>query len=161
MAGHNRPLDSAFFIPPSSFVLPGALCSKPGGMGVAWGWSGGGLTWIAQGSDIKRLMRLEPIQRAFDTQTRLAHHVVIDLGRGDIPVAEEFLHRPDVRGMLQQVGGEGMSQHMGGDLLVELGLAGPLPDEMLEGDVQPVMPPPQPRARVIHQLPRWPEPLPL
>ena len=39
MAGHNRPLDSAFFIPPSSFVLPGALCSKPGGMGAVWGRS--------------------------------------------------------------------------------------------------------------------------
>ena len=43
MAGHNRPLDSAFFIPPSSFVLPGALCSKPGGMGAVWGQCGAGL----------------------------------------------------------------------------------------------------------------------
>ena len=29
-----------------------------GGMGVVWGWCGGGLTWVAQGSYIRRLMKL-------------------------------------------------------------------------------------------------------
>src|ERR1017187_679018 len=49
MAGHNRPLDSAFFIPPSSFVLPGALCSKPGGMGTVWRRYGGDMGEIWAG----------------------------------------------------------------------------------------------------------------
>ena len=40
-------LHSAFFILHSAFVPPGALCSKPGGMGAVWGRYGGGavLVW--------------------------------------------------------------------------------------------------------------------
>jgi len=29
-----------------------------GGLGLVWYWSGGGLTWIAQGFDIQRLTAL-------------------------------------------------------------------------------------------------------
>src|SRR6185312_6126949 len=44
-------------------------------------------------------------------------HVGVDLGGGDVGVAEQGLHGPKVRPALQQVGGEGVAQHVGADPL--------------------------------------------
>jgi hypothetical protein len=43
----------------ASFILPSAFLGRSGvGLGVVWGWSGGGLMWIAQSCDIQQLTRL-------------------------------------------------------------------------------------------------------
>ena len=41
-------------------ILHSAFCllHSRGGLGVVWYWSGGGLTWLAQGSYITRLTKL-------------------------------------------------------------------------------------------------------
>ena len=39
--------------------------------------------------------------------------VRVDLGGGDVLVAEEELHRAEVGASFEQVGGEGMAQHVG------------------------------------------------
>ena len=41
-------------------ILHSAFCllHSRGGLGVVWYWSGGGLTWVAQGFDIARLTKL-------------------------------------------------------------------------------------------------------
>ena len=39
----------------------------------------------------------------------------VDLGRGDIGVAEKLLHGAQIRAPLQQMAGEGMAEHMRGD----------------------------------------------
>ena len=64
MAGHNRPLDSAFCILHSAFCIlhsafvpPGALCSKPGGMGAVWGRCGVGLGALPCKSRNYQIMR--------------------------------------------------------------------------------------------------------
>ena len=41
--------------------------------------------------------------------------VGVDLGRADVGVAEHGLHRPQIRTVVQEVGGKGMAQHMGAD----------------------------------------------
>jgi hypothetical protein len=50
-----------------------------------------------------------------DAGEMLKIKVGVDLGRADIGVAQEFLHRPEVATGLEQVGGEGMPQLMGMD----------------------------------------------
>lgn len=47
----------------------------------------------------------------------LARDVGVDLGRGDVGVAEQGLDDPKVRAAFQQVGGEGVAQDVGADLL--------------------------------------------
>ena len=39
-------------------LLAFCLLHSWGGPGAVWGWSGGGLTWVAQGSDIRRFAKL-------------------------------------------------------------------------------------------------------
>ena len=41
----------------------------------------------------------------------------VDLGRGDVGVAEQLLHRAQVRAAFEQVGGEGVAQDVGADAL--------------------------------------------
>ncbi len=48
----------------------------------------------------------------------------IDLGRGDVGVAEQFLHGAQVAGRLQQMAGEGVPQHVRVQVLAQLADAG-------------------------------------
>lgn len=50
--------------------------------------------------------------------------VGIDLGRGDVGVAEQFLHGAQVAGRLQQMAGEGVPQHVRVQVLAQLADAG-------------------------------------
>ena len=45
----------------------------------------------------------------------LPGHVGVDLGGGDVGVAEHALYRPQVGAVLQQVRGEGVTQGVRGD----------------------------------------------
>ena len=44
-----------------------------------------------------------------------ARHVRVDLGGRYVAVPEQHLHHPKVGAVIQQVGGEGVAQGMGGD----------------------------------------------
>ncbi len=48
-------------------------------------------------------------------QSLKAHpgHMGVDLGGGEIAVAEEQLHHPQVGAMVEQMGGKGMAQGVG------------------------------------------------
>ena len=76
-------------------------------------------------------------------------------------MAQQLLDRADVRAAFQQVPCERVSQHMRRDLFVQLRPLRRAQNEMLEGHVRQMMPPPQARARIVHQLARRPEPPPL
>jgi hypothetical protein len=66
-AGFHEAMEVVFPMTPglSAFsIQPSALNGVPGGgPGALWCWSGGGLTLITQGSDIKRLARLAVSRR--------------------------------------------------------------------------------------------------
>ena len=49
---------ASFCILPSAFPVWYYRTWSGDGQGAVWYWSGGGLTWIVQGYDIKRLTRL-------------------------------------------------------------------------------------------------------
>jgi hypothetical protein len=52
----------------------------------------------------------------------------VDHGGGDIRVAQQFLHRADIRTACQQMSGKGVAQGVGGDPLGKAGLLGRLAD---------------------------------
>ena len=57
----------------------------------------------------------------------------VDLGRRDIGMAEQHLHRPQVRPALQQMGSEGVAQHVRADPLGrDAGVGGKLADQLIE-----------------------------
>jgi hypothetical protein len=43
----------------------------------------------------------------------------VDLRGTNISVTQHLLHRTEIRAVLQQMGGEGMAEGMGGDLLMD------------------------------------------
>ena len=49
----------------------------------------------------------------------------VDLSGADAGVAEHFLHRAQVAGRLQHMGGKGVAQHVRVNVLAESGLDGP------------------------------------
>ena len=55
--------------------------------------------------------------RAVDRMQPLEIEVGVDLGRGDPLVSQQFLHLPQVRAIIEQVGGEGVPQRMGRNIL--------------------------------------------
>jgi len=55
------------------------------------------------------------IQRTDHSIAAPIQHMGIDLSSADILVSKQFLHRPDVITLLQQVGGEGMAKRMTAD----------------------------------------------
>ena len=57
-----------------------------------------------------------------DVLQALLVDVGVDLGGGDVGVAEEFLDDAEVGAVLEQVGGEGVAQEVRVDVLVEAGL---------------------------------------
>ena len=62
----------------------------------------------------------------------LASHVRIDLRGRQIAVAEQHLHHAQVRAVIEQMGGKGMSQSMGREVPVDAGLAGITLDDVPE-----------------------------
>ena len=59
---------------------------------------------------------------AVDILELLLDQVRVDLGGGDIGVAQHLLNGAQVRPILQQMGGKGVAQGMGGNVLVDLRL---------------------------------------
>ena len=45
----------------------------------------------------------------------LVEHMGVDLRRGDVGVAEQFLHDAQIGAVLQQMAGEGVAQHVRAD----------------------------------------------
>lgn len=43
-------------------------------------------------------------------------YVRVDLGRGDVGMAEHFLDHPQIRPVVEEVGGKGMTKEMGVDV---------------------------------------------
>ena len=62
------------------------------------------------------------IQRASYPQPRFLHDVRVNLGGADIRMAQKVLHGADIGTALQQLRRKTVSQHMGRDPFVELGL---------------------------------------
>ena len=58
----------------------------------------------------------------------LVFHVRIDLGRGDVDVAQHHLHGAQIGTVFQQMRGERMTQHVRGDRLVNAGPERPPPE---------------------------------
>ena len=54
--------------------------------------------------------------RGHNVAEPVAGHVGVDLGGGDVGMAEQGLHPPQIRPAVQQMGGEGMPQDVGADL---------------------------------------------
>ena len=48
-------------------------------------------------------------------------HMRIDLSGGDTGMAQHRLHRPQIRPVIQEMGGKRMTQHMGGNRLGDSG----------------------------------------
>src|ERR1035441_4333396 len=108
----------------------------------------------------KKTLYLLRIQRAAHPQSRLAHHVRINLRRRHIHVAQQVLHRANVRARLQQMGREGMAQHVRGHAFVEPDRFRCHPNRQLESGVQHVMAPLPARVRVATDLARREQPKP-
>src|SRR5215831_11176277 len=60
---------------------------------------------------VLRLLR-QRMQVAHQALQPLLDHMGVDLGRGDIGVAEQGLHDAQVRAVVQEVAGEGVAQHV-------------------------------------------------
>jgi hypothetical protein len=78
------------------------------------------------------------------------------MGRGDVAVAEQFLHGPDVVATFEQVRGEGVAEGVAGDALVDSRRPRSLGDGTLDDRLVQVMPAlpavlvtPPPRGRNI------------
>src|SRR5262249_40369310 len=102
------------------------------------------------------------VERAFDSQSRLLHHVSVNLRRSHVHVPKQLLQRANVSSRLQQMRCKRVPQRMRSHPFVEPRRFGPFPDRVLKGRVQHVMPPLQSRVRVAHDLARRkkPEPFP-
>ena len=69
---------------------------------------------------MKFFMRLA---EAFDAD------VGVDLGGADVGMAEHFLDGPEVSAMIEEVGGEGVPEHVRGHVLLDIGGAGVVLDD--------------------------------
>src|SRR3989339_427472 len=49
----------------------------------------------------------------------VAVHMGVNLGGGDVGMAQHHLHGAEIRAMFQQVGGKGVAEHMGADFFVD------------------------------------------
>ena len=59
-----------------------------------------------------------------DLMQSLIAYMGIYLGGGNTYMAKEFLDNSQISSIIQQVGREGMSQRMGANILIDLGLPG-------------------------------------
>ena len=60
---------------------------------------------------------------AVDVLQVVLHHMGVDLGGGDVRVAQHLLDGAEVRAVFQQMDGEGVAQGVGGDILLDAGSA--------------------------------------
>ena len=63
----------------------------------------------------------------------LPGHMGVDLGGGQVAMAQQHLHHPQVRPVVEQMGGKGVTQGMGGQGLANPSLQGIALDEQPEG----------------------------
>ena len=71
------------------------------------------------------------IERALDGFCAALEDMGIDHSGFNVFVAEQFLHSSDIVAILEEVGGEGMPEGVGGDKFIYLGEAGGLLDGFL------------------------------
>jgi hypothetical protein len=84
----------------------------------------------------------------------------VDHRRFDVPMAEQFLNRPDIIAILKQVGGKAVAQRVTTNPRAQPGFAGSLFHSPLQYRLMQMMPPLDPRARVERDLGCWKYPLP-
>lgn len=72
------------------------------------------------------------VQRAFDCHSAALEDVGVDHGGFDVFVPEEFLDGADVVAVLEEVGGEGVAEGVGGDGFLDAGFLGGGADGFLE-----------------------------
>ena len=104
---------------------------------------------------------LWPVQRALESQPRPVHDVGIDLRRRHVHMPEQVLDAADIGPAFQQVRGETVPQRMGGDPLVDLGLARRLANGPLKRAVLEMVTPVHPGMGIERNLARGEEPEPL
>jgi hypothetical protein len=68
-----------------------------------------------------RLCDSSGAQRAAYPTGAVAQHVGVDHGRGNVAVAQQFLHGADVVSALEEVAGEGVPEAVAGDSFVDPG----------------------------------------
>jgi uncharacterized protein (UPF0210 family) len=69
-----------------------------------------------------------------DVAEALAGDVGVDFGGADGGVAEEFLDDAQIGAVLEEVGGEAVPEHVGGEVSFNAGAAGAVFDALPEGD---------------------------
>ena len=74
------------------------------------------------------------MEAAVDGFEPAAVNVGIDLGSGNIRMAQHELDGPQIGTMFEEVGGKGMAQGMGADLLVDPGRGDGLLDDLPEAE---------------------------
>lgn len=108
---------------------------------------------LAPGRDLR-------VQRAADGQAAAVEDVRIDHGGLHVAMAEQVLHCANVVAVFQQVGGEGVAQGVGGDVLGQVGeIGGPL-DGLAQTAGRNVVASAQPGAGIGGNLGRGEDPLP-
>ena len=73
------------------------------------------------------------VEGRFDGEAAEFHNVGVDHGGFDVFVAEEFLDGSDIVAGLEEVGGEGVAEGVGGDVFVDFCEAGGFLDGALNG----------------------------
>ncbi len=76
--------------------------------------------------------REDPIRGASDRTRAPVEDMRVDHGRTDVVVAQELLDRPDVMAIVQQVGGEGVTQGVAAHALGDASAEGSGPDRALQ-----------------------------
>src|SRR5512139_3074985 len=73
------------------------------------------------GRNMRRKTLPKDVHRAPYTPTAPVQDMGVDHRRADIPVSEQFLYRPDVVAILEQMSGEGVAEGMAGDVFLDSG----------------------------------------
>lgn len=88
------------------------------------------------------------IQRTPHRDPRLIEDVGVDHRCGDIGVAEEFLHRPDVIAVLKQMSRKAVPERVGGDRLYQGSPQGGTLHQLLDSPLMKMMPTKDPGVRI-------------
>jgi hypothetical protein len=94
---------------------------------------------------------VDVVQRTAHAQPASIQHVCIHHGGVHIFVPEEFLHRPDVIALLQQMRGKTVSEGLATDVFVEPHRTSCLTHSLLQSTLTRVMAADHPRMRVLRQ----------
>ena len=103
--------------------------------------------WLISAREVAGTTGLEAVGGALDAVGAADGDVCVDHGGLQVAVAEELLDGSDVGSGFEEVGGEGVAEGVGRDVLVKAGGDGGLPDGALGRGFVKVVPPQFANAR--------------